>query len=79
MNLYVTEIQALNPHTKDLRIWSGPHVPGISFEDAQRYCDENLGYCKVVGKLVSEIPCKNGVLSEPDFDNRIEYDTINLN
>jgi hypothetical protein len=79
MNLYATEIQALNPHTKELRVWSGPHVKGISFEDAQRYCDGNLGYCKVVGKLVAEIPCKNGVLSEPDFDNRIDYDTINLN
>ena len=79
MNLYVTEIQALNPHTKELKIWEGPHVKGISFEDAQRYCDENLGYCRVVGKLVSEIPLKNGVLSEPDFNNRIDYDTINLN
>lgn len=79
MNLYATEIQALNPHTKELRIWAGPHVQGISFEDAQRYCDENLGYCKVVGKLVLEIPCKNGVLSEPDFDNMIDYELKNLN
>lgn len=33
------------------RAYEGPCVPGISFEDAQRYCYEHLGYCRVVGRL----------------------------
>ena len=70
MNLYVTEIRALNPHTNEMRLWQGPHVKGISFEDAQKYCDNNIGYCKVVGLLVSEISL-NG--------DRIDYDLPSLN
>lgn len=70
MNLYVTEIKAINPHTNELRLWEGPHVKGISFEDAQNYCDNNIGYCKVVGLLVAEISSDS---------NRIDYDLPKLN
>lgn len=77
MNLYVTEIKAIKPSTGELTTYGGPNVPGSSFKDAQDYCEENgLGYCKVVGELVSEIPCKKGTY-EPDFINMIDYDIQN--
>ena len=71
MNLYTTEIQAICPTTGDLKLWGGPHVKGISFEDAENYCHEHLGYCKVTGLLIMEIPC-NG-------DDPIDNDLTRLN
>ncbi|MFZ2432493.1 MAG: hypothetical protein WAW57_15245 [Lutibacter sp.] len=53
MNLYVTKIIAIDPQTKILTEYCGPFIPGISFEDAENYCQTNgLGYCEVVGKLI---------------------------
>lgn len=57
-----------------MRTWCGPNVPGISFEDARAYCERNeLGYCKVIGELIAEIPCKPGTW-EADWDKRVDYD-----
>ena len=76
MNTYTTEIQAICPLTGDLLKWAGPNVKGISFYDAQEYCNRNgLGYCKVVGLLVSEIPCDANY--KADFTKKIDYDFIN--
>jgi hypothetical protein len=63
MTKYVTEITAINPKTGEMSKWIGPNVPGVSIETAQQYCDSNgLGYCKVIGRLVAEIPFEgNGV------------------
>lgn len=71
MNLYTTEIQAICPITGDLKLWEGPHVPGISIQDAETYCKNNLGYCKVTGLLIMEIPC--------DDEHLIDYDLPKLN
>ena len=82
MDLYVTEIKAICPHTGEMKTYGGPDVPGISFEDAQFFCDtKGLGYCKVVGKLVAEVPCKEGKfgLYEPDFNNMQDYEKKSLN
>jgi len=39
----------------NVKKWQGPHVPGTTIEDAQRYCDtHSLGYCRVVGELIAE-------------------------
>lgn len=78
MKLYTTTIRAVKPGTEDdLRTYSGPNVPGISFADAQAYCENNgLGYCLVDGELVAEIPCKPGTL-EADWDNAIDYSNDN--
>lgn len=77
MKLYVTEIKAIKPSTGELKTYGGPNVPGISAEDAQNYCENNgLGYCKVLGELVCEIPCKEGTY-EADFSKQINYDTYN--
>jgi hypothetical protein len=75
MNLYTTEITAICPTTGELLKWGGPRVPGISFKDAVDYCQRNgLGYCKVTGILVMEIPTKG---DKPDFDNAIQFGNHN--
>lgn len=73
MKLWVTEIRAIDPLTGELKTYGGPNVPGINQADAERYCRENLGMCKVLGELVAEIPCKPGGY-EPDWDNIIDYE-----
>lgn len=79
MTLYVTEIKALSPSSGEMRNYCGPNVPGISMETAQEYCEMNgLGYCKVIGELVAEIPCKEGSY-EPDFDKMVDYENIKSN
>lgn len=75
MKWFVTEIKALHPITGEMKIWGGPNVQGISAEQAQQWCNENLGYCKVVGELIAEIPCKEGTY-EPDFKNMVDYEKI---
>ena len=56
MNLYTTEIKAICPITGELLTYSGQYVPGISFKDAENYCQQNgLGYCKVTGELIEEV------------------------
>lgn len=60
MNVYVTEIKAIDPETGELFIWCGPHIEAKSIEEARKYCDNNgLGYCKITGKLNDEIEIIN--------------------
>ena len=59
--MWTTEIWALKPwidagayHEEPVK-WQGPHVPGTSLEDAQRYCNEHgMGYARVVGEWIAE-------------------------
>lgn len=77
MKQYVTQIKAIEPSTWEMKTWAGPNVPGISFADAETYCQNNgLGYCEVIGELVSEIPCKPGTY-KPDWDKQVDYDNLN--
>jgi hypothetical protein len=60
MNIYVTEIKAIDPQTGELCDWCGPHIEAKSIEDARRFCDNNgMGYCKIIGKLLDEISTIN--------------------
>lgn len=75
MSLYVTEIKALDPKTGEMKTWGGPNVPGISFATAEQYCEQNgLGYCKVIGRLVAEIPAET-----PGLEGMIDYDAPTQN
>ncbi len=57
-----------------MKTYLGPTVQGISYEDAQHYCENNgLGYCKVTGILVSEIDTKEDGIT-PDISTRKDYD-----
>jgi len=77
MRQWVTEIKALNPSTNQMKVWGGPNIPGITKLDAEQYCQNNgLGYCKIIGELIEEIPCKNDSY-EADFENKISYENLN--
>ena len=57
MKYWTTEIRAIDPIDGYLKNWCGPNVPGESWEDAEKYCQENgLGYCRITGELICEIP-----------------------
>lgn len=57
--IYLTEINAIDPNSGDLKLYGGPEISAISFDDAQNYCNQNgLGYCKEIGELIEEIPLK---------------------
>ena len=57
MKQWVTEIQAVDPRTADLKRWVGPNVPGDTEALAQQHCfDNGMGYCRVVGLFICEIP-----------------------
>lgn len=77
MKTWATEIRAISPIDGRLKLYGGPNVPGLTEGMAQQYCEDNgLGYCKVVGELIAEIPCKPGTY-EPDFSNQVNYDNLN--
>ncbi len=79
MNAYLTEATLVCPVTGDLKVYRGPNAFGISFEDAQDYCERNgFGYCKVIGKIVSEVPTLPDGLT-PDWDSEIDFEIQNLN
>jgi hypothetical protein len=53
---WTTLLRALDPRTDELKRWAGPNVPGLTFEDAQSWCDTHgMGYLTVTGELVAEI------------------------
>ena len=63
MKLFTTKIKAIDPRDGKLKIWLGPNVPGLSFEDAEMHCQQNrLGYCKVIGEIVKEVCCIDNVM-----------------
>jgi hypothetical protein len=77
MKLFTTTIQAIDPLDGELKLWGGPNVPAISFNDARRYCNENgLGYCTIFGELVATIPT-NSDERTPDFSKMIDYSNDN--
>lgn len=69
IKLWVTEIRAIDPRDGQLKAWGGPHVPGRTIEEAREYCENNsLGYCEVVGELLSEIAQLSVVHACPPFE-----------
>ena len=40
-----------------MKLWGGPNIEAETQKAAEEYCQENgLGYCKVIGELIEEIP-----------------------
>jgi hypothetical protein len=79
MKIWLTEIKAICPIRNELITWCGPNVEAFTHSLAQEYCyTSGLGYCKVVGELISEIPCKDGT-HEADFSKIVNYDDNQLN
>ena len=48
MNLYCTEMQAIDIESGELKTFAGPMVPAITFKDAHNYCKNNISNCKFV-------------------------------
>jgi hypothetical protein len=78
MKIWLTEIKALDANTGEIKIWGGDNVEAPTWDMAQKWCNENKGYLKVIGELISEIPCKEGTY-EPEWDKAIDYDKQQLN
>lgn len=79
MKIWVTELQALDPGTGEMKTWCGENVTAPTWELAQQWCDNNeKGYLKVVGELIAEIPCINGT-NKPDWKNITDYEAIQNN
>jgi len=73
MKLFTTELKSIDPKDGVLKTWMGQYVEGISIQDAQNYCEQHgLGYLKVLGELISEIPTKKDGIT-PDWDKKINY------
>lgn len=79
MKTWCTEIRAVNPLTGELSTFGGPNVQAPTWALAEEYCQNNgLGYCRIVGELIAEIPCKPGTY-DPDWDKMTDYENIQSN
>lgn len=79
MKTWVTSIYAKSPIDGEIKEYGGPNVPGINVKDAEKYCEENgLGYCKVIGELICEIPCHQNTYT-PNWDKMIDYSLLQMN
>lgn len=79
MRMWVTTIRAIDPKDGQLKTWGGQYVPGITKEDAERYCQENeLGYCEVDGELIAVIPTKSDGVT-PNSSKSMDYSLLQQN
>lgn len=78
MKYWVTEIKAICAQEGIMKAFCGPNIQALSLEEAHHYCQTNgLGYCHVIGELVSEIPCDENY--NPDFTKEVDYTKTQLN
>ena len=53
--LFLTEVHAIDPQDRKLKVFAGPEIVADSIEDAQEWCNENdLPYVRVVGEYVKQ-------------------------
>jgi len=68
MFVFTTEIKALV--NGEIKTFAGPNISGVSYSDAQHYCEENgLGYCVVDGILNQEILEDGTVIKYDTWEN----------
>ena len=76
--IFLTELIAKDPLTGELKKFGGPDIEAPTWSIAQQYCQDNgLGYLKVVGKKVAEIPTDDNY--NPQFDKMVDYELALLN
>lgn len=78
MRKWVTEFQALDALTGEMKTWGGPSVDGLTANHAQDWCYRNAGHLKVIGELIEEIQCFPGT-HEPDMLSNVDYHTFRQN
>lgn len=80
MNYYTTELKAIDPLSGELKTFCGPHIPAVSWTNAEEFCQERgFGYLRITGQLISEIGTKvneDGFVVA-DMKTRIDYDNLN--
>lgn len=60
---WLTEIEAVNPDTEELCLWAGPRIWADTEEEAKEFCQKHdLGYCKILGRLIDEIPYEEDII-----------------
>jgi hypothetical protein len=80
MKHWGTYIEAIHPITGELVLWCGPTIAAPSKRLAQQYCEDNgLGYCKVDGELIMDVPCKAGTDNDPDWSKKVDYTLPDMN
>ena len=64
---------AIDPRDGQMKKWCGPEITAETHKEAEEYCQNNgLGYCKVEGLLICEIPwsiSEKATLLYKDRDN----------
>lgn len=78
MKKWGTEFKGIEVSTGLLKLYGGPNIAAPTKELAQKWCDQNEPYLRVIDELVAEIPCKKGTY-EPDFKNKIDYENTQNN
>ncbi len=65
MKFFITEIHAIDPKDRRLKVWAGPQAIGEDQAEAQRYLDQNgFGYAKIIGELKEEITVNEELLKK---------------
>ncbi len=70
-----TLIKAIDPHTGDLKLYSGPLITSISKDIAIEWCFQNCGYLDVSDEVVSIIPCDENY--NPIWERKQDFDNLN--
>jgi hypothetical protein len=53
MKWWATQLIALDPEDGKIKRWQGQHVPGLTFEDAEKFIKTSgMGYLVIVGQLI---------------------------
>lgn len=55
MNIYLTELRAIDRATGGLKTFAGPRIEAPTWKLAEAECAVNYPYLKVVGKLEAEV------------------------
>lgn len=78
MNYYVTKLKAIDVSDGELKLYCGPYIKAISFEEAEHICKTKFPYLKVDGQLIEEIPFDEET-GKIDYENRVNFVNQNLN
>lgn len=53
MLYWATYLYAIDPADGQLKKWQGPHIPGVTYADAQKYIiAAGMGYLEIYGQLI---------------------------